>query len=189
MRVVAGTAKGATLFSPRGTKIRPTSDYVKENLFNIIGDDVRGAAFLDLFAGTGAIGIEALSRGAVAATFVDISRVSVDLTKKNLGKVRLSEKSRVIQADVLAAVKRLSGQKYDIIFLDPPYFDGFVEKTLEEIHRAAILADGGCIIVEAGQPFVIPQPEGFVIYKDREYSGTKLIFLRRAYDGDLPGKF
>jgi 16S rRNA (guanine(966)-N(2))-methyltransferase RsmD len=183
MRVISGIAKGVSFFSPRGTKTRPTSDFVKESLFNIIRDDVRGARFLDLFAGTGAIGIEALSRGASAVAFVDISQKCVDLVLRNLEKTRLGAAATVIKGDALLVLKKLEGQKYDVIFLDPPYFVDFVPfvvKVLHEICARDILEDSGYIILEMSKATVMPEIDGLDIFDVREYSGTRLVFMEKA---------
>jgi len=182
MRVISGTAKGCVLFSPQGSKTRPTSDFVKENLFNIIRDDVRGARVLDLFAGSGAIGIEALSRGADAAVFVDVSQKCVDLVKRNLEKTRLKEKSIVIKGDSLAAIKKLE-EKFDIIYIDPPYFEDFavfIAKAFKEIYDKDILEDTGYIILEMSRDADVPAIYGFDAVDQREYSSTRLVFLEKA---------
>ena len=183
MRVISGIAKGVSLFSPQGIKIRPTSDFVKESLFNIIRDDVREAKFLDLFAGSGAIGIEALSRGAAAVTFADVSQKSVDLIKRNLEKTRLGAAAVVMKGDALLMPKKLAGQKFDIIFMDPPYFEGgFVEKVLGEICAGDILEDSGYIILEMSKALTAPKVDGLKAFDEREYSGTRLVFMEKTSD-------
>ena len=179
MRVISGAARGSLLFSPIGKRTRPTSDFVKENLFNIIGNDVLGAIFLDLFAGSGQIGIEALSRGAGSCVFVDISKSCMDLIEKNLIKTKLKNKAAIIKNDANVAVKKLAGQKFDIIFMDAPYFEDFVESVLSEIKCGDVLADGGYVIIEISRATNLPEIDGFEIFKEREYSGTRLVFLRR----------
>jgi len=182
MRVISGVARGVSLFSPRDDKTRPTSDFVKENLFNIIRDDVRGARCLDLFAGSGAIGIEALSRGATAVTFVDISQKCVDLVRRNLEKTRLRADA-VIKGDVLLVLKKLEGQKFGIIFLDPPYFADFapfVVKVLKEICDRDILEDSGYIILEMSREIDSPRIDGLEVFDEREYSSTRLVFMEKA---------
>jgi len=173
-----------TLYSVKGTETRPTSDFVKENLFNIIRDDVRGAAFLDLFAGTGAIGIEALSRGAKHATFVDISQKSIDVIRRNLDKARLAERAVVMKENAQRAVKKLAEQKckYHLIYADPPYHEGLLEQTLNCIVAHGILADGGYIVVEMSKANALPEIHGLQIFKEKEYSGSRLAFLARPAD-------
>jgi len=180
MRVISGSARGTTLFAPHGDKTRPTSDFVKENLFNIIMDDVRNSNFLDLFAGSGAIGIEALSRGASSVTFVDISQKCIDLIRRNLEKTRLKEKAIVIKNDVASTLKKLGGQQFDIIFLDPPYAENLAEKTLHQIYKQDILENTGYIILEMDRSADTPNIDGLLVFKEKEYSNTKLIFIEKA---------
>ncbi|MCL2396476.1 MAG: 16S rRNA (guanine(966)-N(2))-methyltransferase RsmD [Defluviitaleaceae bacterium] len=183
MRVIAGSARGTVLFSPRGDATRPTSDFVKENIFNIIRDDVYGVDFLDLFAGSGAVGIEALSRGANSATFVDASQKCVALVQRNLEKTRLKDKAVVIKADATNAIEKLAaqGQKFGIIFLDPPYFGDFVDNVLQAIVHKDILARDGYIILEMSKHEAVPRLGGLTVFKEKEYSGTRLVFM------DIPG--
>jgi len=179
MRVISGRAKGAKLFSPHGDKTRPTSDFVKENLFNIIGRDIVDVAFLDLFAGSGAIGIEALSRGASSATFIDISAKSIGLVRRNLEKTGLSSSASVIKSDAAAAVKAFAGQQFSIIFLDPPYEVGLGDKVLAQIAAADILAAGGYIVLEQSKTRQAPDIFGLFVADAREYSSTRLVFYER----------
>ena len=180
MRVISGRAKGAGLFSPKGGSIRPTTDYVKESLFNLIGLDVRGANFLDLFCGSGAVGIEALSRGAADVTFIDISQKSMDLTRRNLEKTRLADGATLVKGELPATLKKLAGQQFDIIFLDPPYYRDFVDATLVAIATQDLAANGGQIIIEISEIDNITPPPKFEIFKERAYSSTKLIFMEAS---------
>ena len=181
MRIIAGKARGTRLLTPQDNKIiRPTSDYIRENLFNIIQNDVQGAAFLDLFAGTGAVGIEALSRGAASATFIDNSQKSIELIKKNLQKTKLSDLATVIKHSIPEALSKpgLKNQKFNIIFLDPPYFtDNLAGKTLEEILKQEILISNGLIALEAPKQEQITLPQNIEIWKEKIYGNSKLIFL------------
>ncbi len=142
MRIIAGAFRGRRLHSPRGGKIRPTIDRVREAIFNIVASEVPDASVLDLFAGTGAMGLEALSRGALRAVFVDQDSEAVRLIRANVELCRASDRARIIQEPVPSAVRRLAAKndKFDLIFLDPPYAKGLVEATL-------VLLDG---IAEAG---------------------------------------
>lgn len=150
MRIISGSAKGIRLKTPYGMETRPTADRVKESVFNILGAALAEARVLDLFAGTGSLGIEALSRGADSALFIDRSIASVKLVKENLKLAKLSEKGKVIKADSLNMLERLSQDKYqfDLIFCDPPYNKGFVAAVLSRIDASTILASDGIIIVE-----------------------------------------
>ena len=177
MRVISGKAKGMGLFSPHGKSIRPTSDYVKESLFNLIGMDVQGSKFLDLFAGSGGVGIEALSRGASSVTFIDISSKSTQLIERNLAKTRLKSNATIWQGELPKALNKLAGQKFDIIFIDPPYYRDFIPKILSSISAKHLLEDNGYIILEASELDEITPPPELEIYKEKKYSSTKLIFL------------
>jgi len=177
-----------TLYSVKGAETRPTSDFVKENLFNIIRDDVRDAVFLDLFAGTGAIGIEALSRGASQVFFADISQKSIDVIRRNLNKARLSEQGRavVMKDDAVRTIKKLAeqGQKrrFDIIYADPPYFDGLATRVLDGIAEHGILADDGCVVIEMSKTHVLPKARGLQMLRIKEYSSTRLVFFGTSAD-------
>lgn len=147
MRVITGSARGVQLLSPNGQNTRPTADRVKEGLFSAIQFELAGARVLDLFAGTGQLGIEALSRGAEFATFVDHSADAVKLVRENLRRTGLSEKAEVIQSDYLSFLQNLHKQ-YDIIFLDPPYAENFLEIAMNFIVEIDILRDRGIIVCE-----------------------------------------
>ena len=182
MRIISGSAKGARLFSPKGEKTRPTSDFIKESMFNIINDDLRDIYFLDLFAGTGAVGIEALSRGAFHATFVDISNGCAVLIRRNLEKTNFLDKSQIFNMDFFSAIKKLENiQKYDIIFIDPPYFSkkdrNLVRDSLSAIVKYDILAEDGYIIAETSIAYSEPKIEGLRLFRTKLYSNTKLLFF------------
>jgi 16S rRNA (guanine(966)-N(2))-methyltransferase RsmD len=182
MRVISGKARGTKLFAPDDSKtIRPTSDYVRENLFNIIQQDVAEATFLDVFAGTGAVGIEALSRGAGSAVFIDNSQKAVELIKKNLEKTNLADFAVIIKGSMPETLKKLSGRKFDIIFLDPPYFEGGLpDKTLNEVLEQDILDENGIIVIEAPCREQIKYPGKLEVYKEKIYGSSKLIFLMKG---------
>lgn len=150
MRIITGSAKGTKLKTPRGMAVRPTGDRVKESLFNILGSRVPDARVLDLFAGTGNLGLEALSRGANHTTFVEQSMVSIALIRENAILTKLQDQITIVKANVLSAIDRLEGQ-FDLIFCDPPYNQGLVSQVLIRIDSAAILADRGMLIVEHSQ--------------------------------------
>ena len=177
MRVISGKTRGTRLFSPQNKFIRPTSDYVKENLFNIIQGDIMGCNFLDLFAGSGAIGIEALSRGAKTATFIDFAPQSVNLIQRNLEETKLADLSTVMKGDVPLIFKKLEGQKFDIIFLDPPYFRDFASRTLEGVLEHDILSANGYIILESENLENLEPPKGLEITQERTYGNSRLIFI------------
>ena len=146
MRVISGTAKGRKLEAPRGLNTRPTTDMVKEAIFSSIQFSVPGAKILDLFSGSGRMGIECLSRGAVSGVFVDSDLKSIDVIKRNLKNCSLFEKSRVVNMQAesfLAACK----DEFDIVFLDPPYNKGILDKIIEKVYQN--LSEGGIIMAES----------------------------------------
>ena len=183
MQVIAGKARRLLLKTIPGLDTRPTQDRIKETLFNILQLDVPGCRFLDLFAGTGAIGIEALSRGASRAVFVDNSRKAVHCIRENLAHTRLETEATVFESDALAAVRKLSlqGAKFDIIFLDPPYDAGLEMPVLKALDKSGILAVNGLIIVEArlGKELEGLEETEFVITRKKEYKNNMHIFLKR----------
>ena len=179
MRVIAGTARGIQLKTPEGMQTRPTIDRVKEALFSIIHFDIPGAKVLDLFGGTGQLGIEALSRGASAATFVDQSDAACKLIRENLRRTKFDQKSSVIRGDYLEYLSRCREQ-YDIVFLDPPYAEVFLENALKRIAEIDILQSGGIIVAERPLGKDLPwELEGFTRSKDYKYGKVLLTLYRK----------
>jgi 16S rRNA (guanine966-N2)-methyltransferase len=172
MRVIAGTKKGHTIVAPHGTDTRPTSDRVRENIFNLVGP-LDGAKVLDLFAGSGALGIEALSRGATQAVFVDSDRDAIRAIERNLEKLRLTG-ARVVRGDALftLAQERTAGAKYDLVLVDPPY--GMLEDIQPRLarHLPALLAPDGLVVVEtdARSEPELPLP----VRTSRKYGNTRV---------------
>lgn len=150
MRVISGIARGTKLDSRESISTRPTLDRIKENMFNLIQDKVRDSVVLDLFAGSGQLGIEALSRGADRAYFCDIDKEDIVFLEKNIDKTRLTEKSIVLNADFKKVLKTVN-EKFDLIFIDPPYKSNFVEESLELIFENAILNTDGLIVIETDE--------------------------------------
>lgn len=183
MRVISGSARGTNLYSLEGDTTRPTLDRVKESLFNIIQNKLQEAVVLDLFAGSGALGIEALSRGAKRAVFCDQSRKAIQIIKQNIEKTHLQEKAEVVNEDY---IKFLSHQdkkeKFDIILIDPPYAKNIATHAIEEIIKLDLLADNGIIILETdNEKREKGQLEKIEInmYDIRKYGRIYLIFLSR----------
>ena len=169
MRVITGSARGRKLKTPENYDIRPTTDNVKESVFNIIQFDIEGRRVLDLFAGTGQLGIECLSRGAASAVFVDQSREAVKIVKDNLKACGLS--GTVVQSDALSFLRTCG--KFDIIFVDPPYDSDLYESVLNTVNSIDILSDGGIIICESRRERALP--EMTAPYKKRkEYTYGKV---------------
>jgi len=186
MRICGGTSRGRRLFTPRGHSLRITADRVKESLFDIVAD-CDGADVLDLFAGTGNVGIEAASRGARFIVFVEKNPRHIDIIKKNLDLCGMTEKSDVIQATVHDGIKACArgNAVFDIIFADPPYGAGAVTDTLRCLADHSVLAPGCIIVIEHSRKEVFESPKEFHIVDQRHYGDTVLTFLReKEHEGD-----
>ena len=175
MRVIAGAAKGHNLQTIEGLATRPTTDRIKETLFNIIAFDLPEASFLDLFSGSGAIGIEALSR----AVFVENAAECQKVIQANLVHTKLQGRARLLQTDVLSALDRLAaeGKKFDIIFMDPPYEAGLYTSVLERIAENGLLKAEGNLIAEGSSQIALTIPKGMKILREKVYKTTTLTFL------------
>lgn len=184
MRVISGYAKGHKLVAPKGFDTRPTTDRIKESLFNIISNDLNGIYFLDLFSGTGSIGIEALSRGAEKSFFVDYSKECEQIIIKNLKATKMYDKAIVIKDKAVDAIYNIKKKdvKFDIIFMDPPYGGQHIENTLKSILHTNILSQDGYIIIEQGINDIFPAIEGFDILRIKDYKTTKMTFIKYMED-------
>ena len=179
MRVITGKARGVQLKTPDGMTTRPTTDRVKEALFSIIQFDIPTSRVLDLFGGTGQLGIEALSRGASYAVFVDAGEPACRMIRENLKRTKLEPDAKVIRADYLDYLKRCK-EKFDIIFLDPPYAEVFLENALNCIAEIDILQSGGIIVTErpVGKELSL-ELDGLNRSKDYKYGNTVLTVYRK----------
>jgi 16S rRNA (guanine(966)-N(2))-methyltransferase RsmD len=177
-RIIAGSARGIRLDDVPGDQTRPITDRVKEALFNIIGWDISGASFLDVFGGTGSVGIEALSRGADFVRFYDLQRAAVETMKKNLSRTHLSEKAEVRQGDALSALTRASDRDFDFIFIAPPQYKDLWVRTMEILDaNPGWLAEEGRIIAQIDP--VEYQDLALSTFKEtdqRKYGSTLLVF-------------
>lgn len=181
MRVISGSAKGTNLYSLEGNTTRPTLDRIKETLFNIIQVHIHKANVLDLFSGSGALAIEALSRGASYATLCDKCGKAIGIINKNVEKTHLKNKCTIIHKDYEKSLEMLNGSKFDIIFIDPPYAQNIAVKAIEKIMELNLLAEDGIIIIETdNDKREEEQLENIEIdkYDIRSYGRVKLIFLR-----------
>ena len=181
MRITAGKYAGRSVAPPKGPRLRPTQDYVRQALFNILGPRVEGARVLDLFAGSGALGIEGLSRGAAHVTFVDRSGFCIRAVEQNLESLlgRSSwESSTLVKADVLSAIRKLAvrGQTFNLVLLDPPYGQDLARKTLIALCHGAIVSKSGWVVAESDKRD--PLPPAF------EDSGSRLVSQRIETYGD-----
>ena len=188
MRVITGTARGRKLREPAGFDIRPTTDQVKEAMFNIVQFDVEGRRVLDLFGGTGQLGLEAASRGAAETVIVDCERAAVQLIRENAKLCRLDV--RVTQCDAISYLAR--GERFDLILLDPPYDSGLAEKALETIKKIDNLSEGGIILCETRRQTVLPELDRpYVKGREYRYGKVKLtVYTKEAGhdDSDLSGQ-
>lgn len=181
MRVITGFAKGRKLRTLSGEDVRPTTDRVKEALFSIIQFEIEGRRVLDLFAGSGQLGIEALSRGAASAVFVDSSRDSIEVVRENLKTTQLAQSAQVMQMDSLAFLAGQCGP-FDLALLDPPYGAGLVQRALPMVVRRMAL--GGVIICEAPAKEDLPeQAEDFCLVRRYSYGRISLALYRREGEG------
>lgn len=180
MRVITGTARGIQLKTPEGMVTRPTTDRVKEAMFSIIHFDIPGARVLDLFGGTGQLGIEALSRGAKNAVFVDAGEPACRLIRENLKKTKLEGQGRVVRSDYLDFLSRCREQ-FEIILLDPPYAEVFLENALTKITEIDILAENGIIVTERPMGKELPwEFPGYERSKDYKYGNTLVTIYRKT---------
>jgi 16S rRNA (guanine966-N2)-methyltransferase len=182
MRIISGTSRGRKLATPRSLSLRPTSDRVKESIFNILQDKVDGRVVLDLFAGTGNLGIEALSRGAKRAVFVEKGRHAIQLIQRNLAQLGFGEKSEILEKDVNRAIGILKqrGECFDLVFMDPPYQKGWIENTLMKLGSHPIYGSGSILVVEHNRREPLPHRlVGWDLIRQRRIGDTVLSFLTR----------
>lgn len=183
MRVIAGSARGRSFDAPKHDFTRPTPDRVREALFSILYGSVDTTRVLDLFAGTGALGFEALSRGATRVTFVESHKQTAELVRKNAQKLGFDDHCEVMQASAEQALKTLAKrtEKYDIAFLDPPYDAGLLKPTLDQLAASSVLADTALVICEHRSSTPPPEaPAGYAITDTRTYGEVGLAFFTRA---------
>lgn len=183
MRVISGSRRGRKLASFDGGDIRPTTDRVKESMFNLISDFVFGARVLDLFGGSGALSIEALSRGADSALIVDADKKSVEVIKKNIGLTGFEKETEIVLSKAENYIAGTNGQ-FDIIFLDPPYNKGFVKPILESISKNALLSEDGIAVLESDYRDDHGEIDGLDILKQRKYGRTYITVYKRRKDVD-----
>ena len=188
MRIIAGEARGRRLYAPAGEETRPTSDRVRESLFNILGRRVLDARVLDLFGGTGAMALEALSRGAAHAVIVDSARQAVAVIERNARAVLGEDavkRARIIRADYRAAIDQLAGgqaeERFDLVFLDPPYrmADAYAD-ALTRLRAARLLEEDCRVVLERAREQVVKLPPGFERLDVRDYGKTSIEFVREV---------
>lgn len=185
MRVIAGVARGVPLSAPRGRGTRPITDRVKETLFGILGERVEDARVLDLYAGSGAIGIEALSRGAASCTFVERNRPALAALRANLDRTRLGDRARLVEDDVPRFLARATAGSWDLVVADPPYAERAILAPL--VRLAAILDGGANVVVKHFWRTPPPPVAGLVPWRERRFGETSLTFYLRAAEEEGEG--
>ena len=180
MRIITGRARGLQLTTPKNFDVRPTADRVKESLFSIIGSKIVDARVLDLFAGTGNLGLESWSRGAKAITFIDASNESLRLVRSNIAKCRADADCTVIRGNAVSVIEKLyrEGRQFDFLFCDPPYNKGWIGQIIAALAKCPIIASGGYLIVERAQHDPLPDlPTGFENIRSAKYGETLIDFI------------
>jgi len=185
MRIISGTSKGRKLVTPKSQSLRPTSDRVKESIFNILRIEMEGKVVLDLFAGTGNLGIEALSRGAKKAIFVEKGRQAIRLIQKNLSQLGLEEWSEIVPRDANRAIGILKqrGESFDVILMDPPYEKGLIQKTLMKLRSHPIYKKDSILVIEHNKREPLPVTlAGWNLIRQRQIGDTLISFLTPQED-------
>ena len=181
MRIIAGKFKSRRITFPRTKRVRPTMDRVRESVFNVLNDDVRDACVLDLFSGCGSLGLEALSRGARSADFVDKNHAAITALKKNIQSLAVSDMTTVYKRDVLTFLRRTAAEnrEFDLIFMDAPYGSSITKKSLMKIYGFGILARNGNMVVEHSIHDRLPSSKNIGIITHKDFGETRVSFLRR----------
>lgn len=194
MRIIAGKARRLPLRTLAGKDTRPTTDRIKETLFNMIAQELPGAYFLDLFAGSGQIGLEAVSRGSEQCVFVDNSKKACGIIRENISFTKLAEQCELMQTDAVSALHQLEGKyRFDVVFLDPPYQSGAETEVLRTLAGSEVLKEEALVIVEADMhtDFSYVSALGFEVAREKIYKTNKHVFLKkRGYyeKSNLPGE-
>lgn len=182
MRIIAGTARSLPLKTIAGPDTRPTTDRIKETLFNMIQEEVPGRCFLDLFAGSGQIGLEALSRGAVCAVFAENNKKAAACIEENIRFTKFTEKAKLYPMDVISALRAMEGKyRFDVVFMDPPYQQQFEKEVLTYLSASALLNEDALLIAEAalGTDFAYLKELGFTLTKLKTYKTNEHAFIRK----------
>ncbi|MBX7245880.1 MAG: 16S rRNA (guanine(966)-N(2))-methyltransferase RsmD [Candidatus Sumerlaeaceae bacterium] len=196
MRIIAGDNKGFVLKTPAGMETRPTLSRVRESLFSIIQHDIAGARVADLYAGSGALGFEALSRGAESCVFVEKSRGALEVVRANAKKLRVEDRSRIAGEDVLRFLRKFSVEleqagtigRLTLVFLDPPYGDGIASRTLDALGETPLMAPEALVVAQCGAQEKVPDRSGaLVLVRSQRYGETALHFYRVRAADDLSG--
>ena len=184
MRVIAGTARSLPLKTPQGQETRPTTDRIKETLFNILQNDIPGCVFVDMFSGSGGIGIEALSRGARKAYFIENAKEPLNCIAHNLRFTRFEDRAVVLKQDAVAALSGIREEEVDLFFLDPPYGQEQERRVLEALRGMRYVTENTLIVVETARDTVMDYAHelGFTVAREKLYKTNKHIFIKRKVD-------
>lgn len=183
MRIITGTARGRKLLAPEGLETRPTTDRIKESIFNIIQFDIEGRDVLDLFAGSGQMGIECISRGARSCTFVERDRAALEIIRQNISNVGMSNESIIVPGDFSVALEKMSAKKFGLILLDPPYDGDTLDNAIAKICKIDKLLPGGVLLCESARDRVLnPVALPYVFKKEFIYGATKITVFAREED-------
>ena len=187
MRVIAGSARRLQLVAPDGLETRPTQDKIKETLFNILQMRVPGSVFLDICAGSGGIGIEAVSRGAKRAYFIENGRAAVSCIQQNLHRTGFEDRAVILRQDAVAALRHVHEKEVDLVYLDPPYKSDLARRVLTALDGQPYVTEDTCIVVEAGldSDFSFLEDTGFEIYREKDYRSQRHLFIRRRTDEEI----
>ncbi len=188
MRVIAGSRRSLPLMSPKGDETRPTQDRTKETLFNVLQNEISDVNFLDLFAGSGSIGIEALSRGAKKTVFVEKARPAIECIKENIEFTKFQSQSEIMEMDVLSALERLVNHEvFHLIFMDPPYKAGFENNVLELLSKMPYVDEDTIIVLEASLRTHLDELDAYdlYIYKTKKYKTNQHIFIKKKLKNPL----
>lgn len=182
MRVIAGTARSLPLKTPEGMDTRPTTDRIKETLFNMLQAYVPGAVFADLFSGSGGIGIEALSRGAEKAYFIENAPKAVSCIQQNLAFTKMADRAIVIKQDVFSGLSGIGEENVDVIFMDPPYESGYEKNVLALLQNMRYVTEDTLIVAEAAldTDFSYLEAMGYTVEKEKRYKTNKHMFIRKT---------
>ncbi|MFH1312803.1 MAG: 16S rRNA (guanine(966)-N(2))-methyltransferase RsmD [Candidatus Eisenbacteria bacterium] len=183
MRIIVGKFKGMTIEAPRGLLSRPPLAVIRESVFNIIGPSIDGRGVLDLFAGSGSLGIEALSRGAARVHFVDSSRRSVEIIARNVRKLGVMETCTVTRDDVLGFIRKYDGPPFDLVFVDPPFLSGKVAETLAALHTSEAISEHTMVVARVHWREQFPFPETYSLVKKRKFGESVVFFLTATAAG------
>lgn len=182
MRIIAGTCRSLRLKTPKGLNTRPTTDRIKETLFNILQPQLGNARFLDLYSGSGGIGLEALSRGAKEAVFVENNKEAISCIEENIRFTKMNDRSKLLKMDVLSAIKRLNGvEAFDIIFMDPPYNNDYEKQVLASLMGTTLINSETIIVVEADvkTEFSYLLKMGYELQRYKKYKTNAHVFIKK----------